>query len=718
MLISRRALIASIGASTILAGRPLFAAKRPNPPPSWARPFVEHVHGIRIDDPYRWMEDSSDPKWAPFLAEQEKYASWFLGSLPDRRSFATRIAALTAGDMPGDKVQVAGGRIFTFRRNDGSETMNLLVRDGPDGADRVLVDAGKLGQGGSHGGLDYYWNVSPDGRHVVFAYFQNGSEELTLRLVDVETGNFLPDTIDHVDMTLRSWAPDSSGFFYNRLSPGEGAEKYENTAVWFHRLGTPFSADVLALKAGVGGVDAPVSDSPQLQAVAGSRYALAMFLQVGDVIDYAYVAPLADALAGRAQWKKLATKQDKLLAATQWGDQLYAVLTDRGGKGRVVKTPAANPDLKTAKEVVPELDDFIISVGAAKDALYVETLHIGLNGIIRVTAEDRWRKIAMPFDGADPVGFQTSGNQDGVWLTYQSWVRPPVLVQVEDGGQAKVWDTLGHAAADVSKFTFSIEMVRARDGTGVPLTLIRRKDARRNGSIPIIITAYGAYGSILPTRFVPGDMAWLERGGALAIAHVRGGGDLGEPWHQAGFKKTKPNTWRDLIDCARWLVAEKWTRPSKLVIQGRSAGGITVGRAMTEAPELFAAAIMRVPAVNSTRLHKSAAGPANFPEFGNPDNAPDFKNLVEMDAYLHVTKGGRYPPALLTAGLSDGRIPVWIPGKMAARLQDDSCNPAILRVETKGGHSLGATRDQENGEKADIFAFSWWASHRPARCLS
>jgi prolyl oligopeptidase len=213
-------------------------------------------------------------------------------------------------------------------------------------------------------------------------------------------------------------------------------------------------------------------------------------------------------------------------------------------------------------------------------------------------------------------------------------------------------------------------------------------------------------------------MAWLERGGALAIAHVRGGGDLGEPWHQAAFKKTKPNSWRDLIDCARWLVAEKWTSPSKLIIQGRSAGGITVGRAVTEAPELFAAAIMRVPAVNTTRLHKSPAGPGNFPEFGDPANAEEFRNLVEMDAYLHVQKGRPYPPVLLTAGLNDGRIPVWVPGKMAARLQDDSCNPAVLRVETKGGHALGATRDQENGEKADIFAFAWWAAHRPSRCLT
>jgi prolyl oligopeptidase len=582
----------------------------------------------------------------------------------------------------------------------------------------MLVDAGKFGGDGSNGGLDYYWNVSPDGRHLVFAAFENGSEELTLHVVEVESGRLLPDTIAHVDMTPRNWAPDGSGFFYNRLSPGDGAEKYNNTAVWFHRLGTDPASDTMVFKAGLPGVEARATDGPTVQVVSGSDYALAMFFQVGDVIESMYVAPLADALAGRAAWKRFAGKEHGLLSATQWRDRIYLVLTDRGGRGRLVRTSAAEPDMATAVEVVPEQPDFISGASVARDALYVETLHIGLNGLIRVTADDKWQKVEMPFDGADPVGLDTAANEDGAWLTYQSWMRSPVLLQVGADGRAKVWDTLGKSVADVSKFTFSIEMVKARDGVEVPLTLIRRKDAKRDGSIPIIITAYGAYGTILPTRFAPADMAWLERGGALAIAHVRGGGDLGEPWHQAAFKKTKPNSWRDLIDCARWLVAEKWTSPQKLIIQGKSAGGITVGRAMTEAPELFAAAILRVPAVNATRLHKSPSGPANFPEFGNPANADEFRDLLEMDAYLHVRRGGKYPAVLLTGGMNDGRIPVWIPAKMAARLQDDSCNPAILRVETKGGHGLGATRDQENDEKADIFAFSWWAAHRPARCAS
>jgi prolyl oligopeptidase len=716
MRVKRRTLLASAAAASLFRPRFAIAAPAPKPPPSRARPFSETVHGIRIDDPYRWMENANDPEWPKALAEQSAYSRAFLDDLPDRRAFLERITALSSGDMAGDAVQAAGGRIFTFRRNLGSETMNLLVRDGPEGADRVLVDASKLGSGGATGGLDYYWNVSPDGRHLVFASFENGSEELTLRVVDVDSGRLLPDSMPHVDMTERSWAPDGSGFFYNRLSPGEGSEKYNNTGVWFHRLGTAPSDDVLAFKAGIQpGVEARASDGPIVRAVAGSNYALGFFLHVGNQIDSLYLAPLADAIAGRARWKRFAGAEDGILSVTPFKDQIYLVTTKGAERGRLVRTPAAAPDIAKAKEVVPQLDDFMIQAGAAKDAVYLETAHVGINGIVRVPPGDRWERIGMPFDGADPVGFTAKGSEEGIWLSYQSWVRPPVLCRIAPDGSARTWDMV-RSHVDTSRYEFSLEMVPARDGVRVPLTLIRSKDALRDGSIPLIMTAYGAYGTEIPVRYSAGDLAWLQRGGALAVAHVRGGGELGEAWHQGALKKNKPNSWHDLIDCARWLFAQRWTGPGRLIVKGKSAGGITVGRALTEAADLFAAAVMQVPAVNTTRVHLSPAGPANFPEFGNPAIPEEFGYLAEMDAYLHVARDGRYPPAMLTAAMNDGRIPAWIPAKMAARLQDVGCNPAILRVETEGGHGLGATRDQENEEKADIFAFAWWAAHRPSGC--
>jgi prolyl oligopeptidase len=358
-LFSRRWILGSLSPAPLLLQRICAAPLR-----AVARPFSEVVQGIRIQDPYHWLEDDTSASRA-FMAEEARYARGLLDRLPDRASFLERITKLTAGDMPGDKVQVANSRIFTFRRNAGSESMNLLVRDAPAARDRVLVDATKLGAAGANAGIDYLWNVSPDGRFVVFAYFENGSEELTIRVVNVDDGALLQDALSHVDMTDRSWAPDSSGFFYNRMAPGEGADKYNNNEVWFHRLRTPAAEDVLVLKAGMPGVEAPASDAPLVYAVPGSDYALGMFIRVGELIDSLYIAPLSHVLAGKAAWRPFATPDDGVLSATLWRDQVYAVVTRGAPRGRLVRTPAANANLATAPTVLPEAADFMIAVSTA-----------------------------------------------------------------------------------------------------------------------------------------------------------------------------------------------------------------------------------------------------------------------------------------------------------------------------------------------------------------
>jgi len=487
MLFNRRSILASLGAAPLLFGRARAAVAALRPPLAAARPYSEIEHGIRIDDPYRWLEEDS-PASRAFIAEEAAYARAFLDRLPERAAFLRRITALTAGDMPGDKVQAAYGRIFTFRRNAGSESMNLLVRESPAAPDRVLVDATKLGPAGANAGIDYLWSVSPDGRFVVFAYFDNGSEELTIRVVNVESGALLPDALTHVDMTERSWAPDSSGFFYNRLAPGEGAEKYNNNGAWFHRLGTPAKDDALVLKGDMPGVDAPDSDAPLVFAVPESDYALGMFIRVGELIDSLYIAPLADAMAGRGRWQRFANPADGVLSATLWLDEVYAVVTKGAPRGRLVKAPAANANLATAQTVLPERADFMFSVSPARNAVYVETRHIGLNGVIAVHPDGTSQTIALPFDGADVIGLHSAGNEDGAWLILQSWVQQPVLCEIRSDGRVRTFETLSAPSSRVSDYTFTVEKVMARDGTQVPLTLIRHRDAQRDSSIPIIMT--------------------------------------------------------------------------------------------------------------------------------------------------------------------------------------------------------------------------------------
>jgi prolyl oligopeptidase len=253
-------------------------------------------------------------------------------------------------------------------------------------------------------------------------------------------------------------------------------------------------------------------------------------------------------------------------------------------------------------------------------------------------------------------------------------------------------------------------MVTARDGTKVPLSIVYRKGVARDGSAPLYLEAYGAYAIDIDPAFSPRFLAWLDLGGVFAVAHVRGGGELGEDWHKAGQKLTKPNTWHDCIDCAEYLIAEKWTSRSKLAVEGTSAGGIMIGRFLTERPELLAVAVVRVGDSNATRFEFMEAGPANIPEFGTIKDPDGFKGLYEMDAYQHVKDGTNYPAILLTTGVHDPRVAPWEPGKFAARLQTASAShrPIILRVETDAGHGIGSTRTQRDVETADTFAFILW----------
>jgi prolyl oligopeptidase len=262
----------------------------------------------------------------------------------------------------------------------------------------------------------------------------------------------------------------------------------------------------------------------------------------------------------------------------------------------------------------------------------------------------------------------------------------------------------------VSPYASTRLFATAKDGTKVPVSVVYRKGMKRDGSAPTLIDAYGSYGITSDAFFGPRFIAWLEQGGVWATAHVRGGGEFGREWHEGGRLLTKPNTWGDMIAAAEMLIADKWTSAAKLAIRGGSAGGITVGRVMTARPDLFAAVISEVGVSNTVRAEFSQNGPPNIPEFGSVTTADGFKGLYEMDSYLHVKDGTKFPAVMLTTGMTDPRVDPWQAAKMAARLQQATASgkPVLLRVDFQAGHGLGSTRAQRDEEYADFFAFILW----------
>jgi prolyl oligopeptidase len=369
------------------------------------------------------------------------------------------------------------------------------------------------------------------------------------------------------------------------------------------------------------------------------------------------------------------------------------------------------PDIAHATAVVPTSERVITSLGVASDGLYVQDLDGGISRLRRIDfAQGAIKPVALPFEGS--IGaLVTDGRLPGALLRLESWTKSP-LWYAYNPQQESLSDTQLVPASPVDFSDIESVEVKAKsaDGTMIPLSIVYKRGLVLDGSHPTWLEGYGAYGITIDPDFRPTRRAWLENGGILAFSHIRGGGEYGEDWHLAGQKLTKQNTIADFIACAEYLVAQKYTSPAHLAGEGTSAGGITIGGAITQRPDLFGAALIRVGESNALRSELMASGPANIPEFGTFKTQDGFKALFAMDAYQHVKDGTPYPAVLLTTGINDPRVAPWQAAKMTARLQaaSSSNKPVLLRVDYDAGHGLGSTKSQRDAELADEEAFLFW----------
>ena len=399
--------------------------------------------------------------------------------------------------------------------------------------------------------------------------------------------------------------------------------------------------------------------------------------------------------------------------AALFGSTLYLLTHKNAPHFKVVRLDLANPDLASAPVVVPASDAVITGIAAGKDALYVRRMTAGVSDLLRVVHAPGAKPVAvkLPFAG-DIDALAADPRQPGVVFNTGTWTRfggyyaydaaAGVVVDTKLQPQGR-YDNPGDLVSTEVK-------VKSHDGTLVPLSIVHRKGLKLDGTNPTILYGYGAYGISQTPFFRPQYLAWFERGGVFAVAHVRGGGENGEEWYKGGFQQTKPNTWRDAIACAEWLVANGYTSPAKLAIQGGSQGGIFVGRAITERPELFGAAIDQVPVSDAVRSSFETNGELDKTEMGTTETEPGFRALLAMSPYHHVRDGVKYPAVLVTTGINDPRVDAWQAAKMAARLQAATASgkPVLLRIDFDAGHGYGSTKKQRNEELADTLAFLLW----------
>jgi prolyl oligopeptidase len=422
-----------------------------------------------------------------------------------------------------------------------------------------------------------------------------------------------------------------------------------------------------------------------------------------------WTAKLSDLLAGRPLWRQVCSVADQVVGSALINDTLYLQTTKDAENGKIVMTSASRPSLASAKTIVPESDVVIQEITVAKDALYVMDMDGGYSRLRRRAHGEGVpvSTLAMPFEGAGSF-LGSDVHKDGVLLRFASWLESPKIYEVK-GASATITDTGLQPTSPINTVAYEAirTFVTARDNTKVPLSIIRKKGAPKDGTSPTLVQAYGAYQISSPPGFWARGFAFLEAGGTLVTAHVRGGGEYGRRWWKAGKQLTKPNTWRDVIDCCDYLVKEGYTSAGKLAMSGTSAGGIAAGRVLTERPDLFCAVIPRVGVLNALRMEFTQNGPPNIAEFGTVKEADGFKGLREMDSLFHVRDGTRYPAVLLTHGMTDPRVEPWNSAKMVARLRaaDPVGGPFLLRVTFDAGHGLGSTRTQVDTEWTDIFSF-------------
>ncbi|MFY9127880.1 MAG: prolyl oligopeptidase family serine peptidase [Limnohabitans sp.] len=691
-------------------------------PPPLPIQNVQDVHwGTKVDDPYRFLEQVKDPAVLTWMRGQADAADAILNRLPGRQTIFNTLKEKDAvgGTVVSSIHRTAGNRWFYLMRPQGQAQAKLVWRDGVRGEEKLLVDPELITKekGKPHAVQSFY--PSPDGKLLAYGMHSSGSEIGNLYVIDVATGKEVLPPIDRIRFAGVSWRENGSGLFFSRLRPGyetmKSTERFADTGRYYLDLKQP-NPDHLIFNASMypqlklpsfatGGIaEVPGSDLAAMVVYFGVDRRLAM-----------YVAKMGDVLSGKAQWREVFKQSDDVREVDIGHGHVYVRSALNAPRFKVLKLKVPELNLSQAETLVPETEGVLRSISVAKDALYV-TRREGVNtALIRIPASMRAggndvQKLTLPLEGN--VNVIGSPDHSELVVAISSWTQAlRRYVYAPSTGQFERL-LLAPPVEPVQKVDIVARevMVPSHDGVKVPVSIIMRADAVLNGQNPTILYGYGAYGTTEEPGRSTGVITWVERGGIYAFAHVRGGGALGSQWHMAGHKTTKYNTWKDGIAAAEWLIANGYTSASKLGIYGGSAGGVFVGRAITERPDLFVAAVPSVPVLDMVRSEQRANGVANIPEYGSVKVEAEFHALLRNSAYHAVKDGVRYPATMLMHGVNDSRVDVWQSLKFASRIADaqKGQQAVLLRLDYQAGHGSGSGADQAMQRTADLQSFMLW----------
>jgi prolyl oligopeptidase len=666
-------------------------------PQTAAYDIKDLLHGQEIADPYRWLEDGESDETLRWTAEQNAFTQAHLSAVPGRDRIQRRLEELLSIGVLSVPTPVRG-RYFYLRREGHQNQPVLYWRDGVEGVDRVAVDPNALNALGTTA-LDWYY-PSEDGRLLAYGISENGSEESELCLLELDTGRQLPERITRMRAASLAWLPDATGFYYTRYpAPGTvppGDEQYHR-AIYFHRLGTDPERDPLVFK------PAEKEHWPGVSVSPDGRWLVVNVARTFDQTDLY----LQDLTSGG---EMVAVARD--LPATFDGEVAHGRLFLRTNLDaptyRVYQVNPAQPDRSTWREIVAPREEAVLEgVVVAQNRLALSYLE-GASSRLRLTDLEGHliQDVPLPTLGS-LFGLEAEWNGSELFYGFSSYTVPPSVYRIDLGtGQTSLWRRV-EARIDPSRFEVHQVSYRSKDGTPISMFLVHPRELERNSANPTYLSGYGGFNISMTPAFSRSLLLWLEHGGLIAIPNIRGGGEYGESWHQAGMLGSKQNSFDDFIGAAEWLIRERYTRPERLAAAGGSNGGLLVGAVLTQRPELFRAVLVQVPLLDMLRYHRFLLARLWIPEYGSADDPEQFRWLHAYSPYHHVRPGVAYPAVLLATAESDTRVDPMHARKMAARLQaaTSADRPVLLRLESQAGHGAGKPLSKVVDELTDSWTF-------------
>lgn len=668
------------------------------------KPVTDEYHGIPVVDPYRWLENPDDPAVKEWTHEQNDHTRSVLDQAPGRQRLYEQLKALynaTSSDYYA--LRYCGGKLFAVKSQPPKQQPLLVTLASVDDleSEMVVLDPNQLDPSGNTT-IDFYV-PSLDGKRVAISLSKGGSEEGTVYIYKTVNGERLEDEVPRVNYATAggsvAWNADGSGFYYTRYPrgeerPPEDMDFYQQ--VYFHHLRTSTADDQYVI-----GEEFPRIAEIELQTTEDGRYLLAN-IKNGDGGEVAHYV-----MDPQGKWRQVTRFEDQIQDAVLGPDEHLYMLSRQGApRGKILRIPLAEPSLDKAQTVVPEMPGAISHFEPTKNLLYVVEMD---GGPSRLAVFDHAGNElqAPPVEPISSIWQIVPLEGDDVLYRSGSFITPPAWFHYNPTtGEARRTAMFVTSPADFEDCEVVREFAVSRDGTRVPLNIIRRKGIRLGGKNPALLTGYGGYGISLTPNFNIRRRVWLDQGGIIAIANLRGGGEYGEEWHKAGNLTNKQNVFDDFIACAQHLIERQYTTPEKLCIEGGSNGGLLMGAAFTQHPELFRAVVSHVGLYDMLRVELDPNGAFNITEFGTVTVPQQFEALYDYSPYHRVEDGTSYPAVLLTTGENDGRVNPMQSRKMAARLQAATASerPVLLRTSS-AGHGIGTALDERIAEDADVFAF-------------